>query len=110
MPDDTVTFLSCAKQLIRQGKRYFRPSNNEGKTYNEILLDDFGITPDVAWEIILSLHTSQRVSDDKPSYYERSDAYIFKREVNGVPAYIKLNIEERNGEAHVVCISFHQDR
>lgn len=109
MPDEIVTFLKRVKQLVVAKKRRFSNRLYKGLDYKEVLVKDFGITVNEAWNQILSLHPKEHIPDDKFSYDQRSDALIFKRVVNGTKAYIKLKIELWCNEDYVVCISFHKD-
>jgi hypothetical protein len=111
MPDEIVTFLKRVKILIKAKRRRFSNRTINGLNYKEILLNDFGITVLEAWNQILSLHPREHYPDNKFSYEKRSDAYIFKRIVSGVNAYIKIKIEyNKNNQEEVVCVSFHKDK
>lgn len=74
-------------------------------------MEDFGLTLDLAWGVIVSLNISEKTIDDLPFYNRpgEEDALVFKRKMpNGKIAYIKINIEnDENGEDLAVCISFH---
>ena len=100
-------FLKKMRRLVNQNKKRF-VMKRDGRYYYDILLEDFGITDKKAWEHIKNLNEHFLWNDGKPSY-SNSYAFVFKKPINGVMAYIKVKIEEgRNGE-EVVCISFHQD-
>jgi len=71
----------------------------------DILIEDFGINLELAWNEIKSLNKHLLVVDFKPNYETDGDAYVFKKHINGKEAYIKVKIE--NGET--VVISFHED-
>lgn len=47
--------------------------------------------------------------DDMPSYHQKG-SLVFKRDVEGVKAYIKLKIEMGNNGEELVVISFHRDK
>ncbi|MDI6453689.1 hypothetical protein [Peloplasma aerotolerans] len=100
-------FLKKMRRLINQGSKRF-VMKRDGRYYYEILLEDFGITDKKAWEHIKNLNEHFLWNDEMPSY-SNSDAFVFKKQIDGKMAYIKVKIEEgKNGE-EVVCISFHLD-
>lgn len=109
MPDDVVQFLTTMRELIHKGRCYFSSRLIDGKSYIEILAEDFGITVKKAWEIIVCLRRNEVCSDYKQYYEKDGETYIFKRLVNNVIAYIKIKIEVENSDERVVCISFHRD-
>jgi hypothetical protein len=100
-------FLKKMRRLINQGNKRF-VMKRDGRYYYEILLEDFGITDKKAWEHIKNLNEHFLCNDEVPSYIS-SDAFVFKKLINGEIAYIKVKIEERNNFEEVVCISFHRD-
>lgn len=94
------------KKLIKEGKRRFQIRLD--RDYLQDLLE-FGITETEAWNYILELNNHFYFEDPKPSYYKNVDTLIFKKQINGVTAYIKLIIEKNNNEDETVCLSFHKD-
>ncbi|MFD3271896.1 hypothetical protein ACE3MS_17540 [Paenibacillus dendritiformis] len=68
--------------------------------------------PDVeeAWECVLDLEPTHYHSGPSPDYGDIASGlviWVFKNEINGIMAYIKLKDEtERRG---CVCLSFHED-
>lgn len=79
----------------------------DGTYYYETLLEDFGITDKEAWYHIKNLNEHFLCNDDLPNY-SNSDAFVFKKLINGVEVYIKVKIEEGKYGEEVVCISFHR--
>lgn len=102
--NEVISFLTQAKILIRNGKRIINRKN-----YIQDLLDIGIININIVWETILSLTIHDWVHDYKPTYYINSEAFVFKRLINGYQVYIKLSIELNNNEDYLVCISFHKD-
>lgn len=107
MNNDQLKILSKMKKLIKLGKRRFQIRRDR-----DYLLDllELGISESEAWNVILELNKHFYFNDPKPSYYKNTDTLIFKKQINGVVAYIKLKIENNNNQEEiVVCISFHED-
>lgn len=99
--------LSKMKNLICEKKRRFE--NREDRNYLEDLLE-IGITPSEAWEHILRLNCHMYFPDPKPSYKRSSDTLTFKKMINNIYVYIKLQLEITDEkEELVVCFSFHRD-
>lgn len=107
MNNDQLKILSKMKKLIKLGKRRFQTRRD--RDYLQDLLE-LGISESEAWNVILELNKHFYFNDPKPSYYKNTDTLIFKKQINGVVAYIKLKIENNNNQEEiVVCISFHED-
>lgn len=106
MNNNQLRKLSEAKKLIKENKKRFqvRPDRD----YIQDLLD-LGITEEEAWNQILLLNAYYYFHDPKPYYSGGSDALIFKKEINGIVAYIKLDIEKIDSGKETVCLSFHPD-
>lgn len=110
MPDEVVCFITSMRKLLKQGKfRFSDREYSDGRTYIQVLVDDFGITPEQAWKIISQLSKYDNVEDRKPDYRKDGPGYVFKKVVNDVLAYIKLKIEEVENDDYIVCIAFHKD-
>ena len=96
------------KKLIREGKRKFLIRKD--RDYLQDLLEP-GISETEAWNIILELNKNFYFNNPKPSYFKTTNTLIFKKQINGIVAYIKLTIEENNNKEEIaVCISFHEDK
>ena len=106
MNSNQVKLLSKMKKLINLGHRRFEIRSD--RDYLEELLE-IGITEKEAWKYILGLNFHFYFVDPKPSFVSNSNTLIFKREINGIMTYIKLKIEDNNGEDETVCLSFHKD-
>ena len=107
MNNEQLKILSKMKKLIKLGKRRFQIRKD--RDYLQELLE-LGISELEAWNIILELNKHFYFNDPKPLYYKNTDTLIFKKQINGVVAYIKLKIEKNNNQEEiVVCISFHED-
>ena len=105
-------FLYKIKDLVRNKCRYFvqRYDYPNGNYIQQ--LAKLGITPGEAWDYILKLDESHYVEGPSidatcKTKSKEKVVWIFKMEVNGSLAYIKLKDEsERRG---CVCLSFHKD-
>ena len=106
MNSEQIRLLTKMKKLISNGKCRF--ANRHDRDYLNDLLE-IGITPEVAWNVIMNLNYHFYFVDEKPNYSRGNDSLTFKREVNGVLAYIKLKVEMNNDNEEVVCLSFHKD-
>lgn len=107
MNNEQLKILSKMKKLIKLGKRRFQIRKD--RDYLQDLLE-LGISESEASNIILELNKHFYFNDPKPLYYKNTDTLIFKKQINGVVAYIKLKIEKNNNQEEiVVCISFHED-
>lgn len=107
MTGTQLRVLSKIKKLVSNGQRKFEIRKD--RDYVEDLLD-IGITEEEAWSHIFSLNKNFWFVDPKPNYYKDENALIFKKEVNGVLAYIKLKIEVEENFEKAVCLSFHRDK
>lgn len=104
---DENKLLSKMKNLVYEGKRRFE--NREDRNYLEDLLE-IGITPSQAWEHILSLNCHMYFFDPKPSYKRSRNNLTFKKIINNICVYIKLQLEITDEkEELVICLSFHRD-
>lgn len=105
MTGKEVKLLSEMKQLIKVGKRKFQ--NRPDRDYLQDLLD-FGITEETAWEEhIIYLNANFYHYDPKPFYAKSDNTLVFIKPINKALAYIKIKMEEENGNKIVVCLSFH---
>lgn len=107
----TEQFLAKMKELIRTGRRHFVARTRNGVSYLQHLAD-LGLTDvEEAWECVLELEPIHYHSGPSPDYGDASSSgrviWVFKSEINGIVAYIKLKDEtDRRG---CVCLSFHED-
>lgn len=98
--DKVEDFLKEAKVLIRKCKRRFLPRED----YEQHLLD-LGFVGGVkqAWKELLKLDVTNMYKPPEPDRDRPSDTvWFFKREYNGIMAYIKVKVDERG----FVCVSF----
>lgn len=109
--DQTEQFLQKMKGLVRNGKRYFVRRNRKGIPYIQQLAD-LGLTGvEEAWEVVLMLtkeHWFKGPEEDWDDRQAGEVVWVFKMEVNGTLAYIKLKDEEL--KRGCVCLSFHEDQ
>lgn len=106
----TEQFLAKMKEFIRTGRRHFVARTRNGVSYLQHLAD-LGLTDvEEAWECVLDLEPPHYHSGPSPDYGDIASGlviWVFKNEINGIMAYIKLKDEtERRG---CVCLSFHED-
>lgn len=103
---DISAFLTRAKRLIAAGKYVFIP---RGK--NMQALSEHGLTiADVKSEI-LGLVVGDYYKGPKPDFdlAQPGDIWEFKKDVDDEQFYVKLKIQNRNGEDVLKCLSFHED-
>ena len=106
MNREEIDKLKKIKKLVNEKKRRFKQRND--RDYRKDLIN-LGITEEEAWQIVLCLNVNvffkERLYDASGS----KNAIAFHWLINGKVAYIKLDIEDNNGE-EAVCWSFHKDR
>lgn len=103
---DISAFLARAKKLVTMGRYRFVP---RGK--NLQALSDHGLTiTDVKNEII-GLVVGDYYKGPKQDFdpTQPGDIWEFKKNVDGEQFYVKLKIQNRNGEDVLKCLSFHED-
>jgi len=66
------------------------------------------ITPEEAIKQVSYLNQHLWIRDKSPQY-GKTGAYVFKKPINDVRAYIKLKIEEDEIGDILLVISFHED-
>lgn len=103
---DVLTFLTCAKKLVLSGAYTFVPRRK-----NLLSLANCGLTiADVKNEIIgltVADYYKGPKRDFDPS--QPGDIWEFKKNVDGNPFYVKLKIQNINGQNVLKCLSFHED-
>ncbi len=111
MKNEVIYFIKKVRNLIKDNKYVFDDKDyGNDKTYDMILLEHFGITPNEAISHIKTLNYHLWVNDEKPDYLKDSNAFVFNKRVNNVEAYIKLEIEENKYGELLVIWSFHKDK
>lgn len=103
---DVSAFLAKAKNLIAQGKYTFIP---RGK--NLQALADRGMTLVDAKDEILGLLVKDYYKGPKEDFdsTQPGDIWEFKKDIDGEKFYVKLKIQNCNGEDILKCLSFHED-
>lgn len=103
---DIAIFLARAKKLVSAGKYDFVPRRK-----NLQALSQHGMTVADAKSEILGLVVGDYYKGPKqdfdPSHY--GEIWEFKKDVDGDQFYVKVKIENRNGEDVLKCLSFHDD-
>jgi len=105
-------FLQQMYELIRRGHRHFVRRDRSGKNSIQQLAD-LGLTGfDEAWDCILTLNKSHYFSGPEYDHLDTSRSegrvvWVFKIEINGIMAYIKLK-EDKFGP-RCKCMAFHED-
>ena len=105
---EVINFIKTIRRLIAEGRYEFVPRDYSGKDYIVVLLEDFMITPEEAVDHLKTLTPHMWKIDDKPNYFG-TGCYIFKKQINGAKAYIKLKVENDVDGDILVIISFHKD-
>lgn len=103
---DVSAFLAKAKNLMSAGKYVFVP---RGK--NLQALSDHGLTITDAKSEIIGLVVGDYYKGPKQDFdpAQPGDIWEFKKDVGGEQFYVKLKIQNRNGEDVLKCLSFHED-
>ena len=103
---DVSAFLAKAKNLMAAGKYVFVP---RGK--NMQALSDQGLTIADAKSEIIGLVVGDYYKGPKQDFdpAQPGDIWEFKKDVDGEQFYVKLKIQNRNGEDVLKCLSFHED-
>lgn len=108
---ESELFLQKMHTLIRSGQRDFVRRTRDGKTYLQQLLELRITSIDAAWDLVLELNSSHYfkgpVIDHRDGPGSPLDVWVFKMEINGDTAYIKL--KDETAQRGCVCISFHRD-
>ena len=105
MNQDDIEQLRRIKKLVKEGKRRFKSRKDRDYLLD---LNELRLTEEDAWKEILYLNKNFFVIDNKPFYNRDNKKLIFKKLINGMFAYIKLELIIENNE-EVVCWSFHRD-
>lgn len=103
---DVSAFLAKAKILMTTGKYVFVPRNK-----NMQALSFHGLTIDDAKSEIIGLVVGDYYKGPKQDFdpTQPGDIWEFKKNVDGKQFYVKLKIQNRNGEDVLKCLSFHED-
>lgn len=103
---DVSAFLAKAKNLMSAGKYVFVP---RGK--NLQALSEHALTIADAKSEIIGLVVGDYYKGPKQDFdpAQPGDIWEFKNDVGGEQFYVKLKIQNRNGEDVLKCLSFHED-
>lgn len=103
---DISAFLARAKNLITVGKYVFVP-----RSKNLQALSEHGLTLADAKSEIIGLVVGDYYKGPKQDFDPKQpgDIWEFKKNVDGGQFYVKLKIQNRNGEDFLKCLSFHED-
>ena len=103
---DVSAFLAKAKVLMTTGKYVFVP---RGK--NLQALSDHGLTIADDKSEIIGLVVGDYYKGPKRDFdlEQTGEIWEFKKKVDGEQFYVKLKIQNRNGEEVLKCLSFHED-
>lgn len=103
---DISNFLVKAKKLMAAGKYVFVPREK-----NMQALSNHGITIADAKSEIMGLMVKDYYKGPKQDFdsLQNGDIWEFKKDVDGDKFYVKLKIQNRNGEDILKCLSFHED-
>ena len=103
---DVSVFLAKAKNLMMTGKYVFIPRGR-----NMQALASRGMTLADAKSEILGLLVKDYYKGPKQDFdlSQPGDVWEFKKDVDGEKFYVKLKIQNCNGEDILKCLSFHED-
>ncbi len=103
---DILDFLERAKALLSKGKYVFVPRRK-----NMQALAQLGITIKDAKREIMELVLEDYYKGPKQDFDTNrpGDIWEFKKNVAGIPFYVKLKIAQQNGDCVLKCLGFHED-
>ena len=99
-------YLARVKNLLSAGKYDFVP---RGK--NVQALSQYGLTITDVKNEILDFEVRDYYKGPKLDFdaSRPGDVWEFKRNIDGIPFYVKVKIVQENGEDVLKCLSFHED-
>lgn len=102
--EEVSIFLENAKKLVAAGKYDFVPrrKNMQALARHGFLIAD-------AKEKILELIFGDYYKGPKQDFNGTGEIWEFKKNVDGIPFYIKIKIVKENGEDILKCLGFHED-
>lgn len=103
---EIIQFLERVKRLITRGRYDFVPRR---KSMQALALH--GLTVTDAKAEILGLVIEDYYKGPKQDFdpARPGDIWEFKKNIEGIPFYIKIKIVKENGEEIVKCLGFHED-
>lgn len=103
---DIAAYLNRVKRLLSVGKYDFVPRRK-----NMQALAQHGLSIIDAKKEILSLVVDDYYKGPKQDFDINcpGDIWEFKKNVDGIPFYVKVKIVQENGEDILKCIGFHED-
>lgn len=103
---DVSVFLEQAKKLIVAGRYVFVPRKKNMQS-----LAEHGMTIGDAKDEIIGLVAGDYYKGPKQDFNptQPGDIWEFKKSVDGYIFYVKLKIQNRDGEDVLKCLSFHED-
>lgn len=103
---DVSAFLTKAKKLMAAGRYDFIPRRK-----NMQALSARGLTIADVKNEIMGLVVGDYYKGPKQDFDQTQpgDIWEFKKDVDGEQFYVKLKIQNRNGEDVLKCLSFHED-
>ena len=103
---DISAYLAKVKNLLSAGKYDFVPRK---KNLQALLQHNYTVT-DVKNEI-LDLEVKDYYKGPKRDFDAKrpGDVWEFKKNIDGTPFYVKVKIDQENGEDVLKCLSFHED-
>ena len=103
---EIIQFLERVKRLITRGRYDFVPRR---KSMQALALHGLTITD--AKAEILGLVIEDYYKGPKQDFdpARPGDIWEFKKNIEGIPFYIKIKVVQENGEEIVKCLGFHED-
>lgn len=103
---DILAFLARAKRLLSAGKYNFIPRRKNTQS-----LAEHGLTIKDAKDEIMDLVVGDYYKGPKRDFdaTQSGDVWEFKKNIDGIPFYVKLKIQKTQGEDILKCLSFHED-
>lgn len=103
---DILAFLTKAKKLVTAGNYNFVPRRKNMQS-----LAQYGLTIADAKNEILELVAGDYYKGPKQDFDPNRPGEIweFKKVIDGIQFYIKVKIDQENGEDILKCLGFHED-
>lgn len=99
-------FLVKAKKLLSAGKFTFVSRRKNLQSLSERGLTIADVKSEIMDLVVTDYYKGPKQDFDST---QSGDIWEFKKDVDGEQFYLKLKIQDRNGEDILKCLSFHED-
>lgn len=103
---DISDFLECAKKLIAEGKFDFVPRRKNMQSLAAHGLTILDAKTEIFELVVGNYYRGPKrdLDPDRPG-----DIWEFKKNIGGIPFYVKLKIVQENKKDALKCLGFHED-